>query len=280
MSWASWDPAPLVLGLAVVVALRFAQAFVRLRRRGRRDHADWTRPVLFACGLALAVLPLVSPLDRAGDDYLISAHMLQHVLIGDAAPALLLLSMRGPLLAFVLPASAGRAVARIERLPVWAGIALWAGAIAAWHVPAAYDFALTHPWAHDLEHASFVTAGFLVWTQLIDPARRGRLSTGQKLAYAGCLYVLGQLLADVLFLSGPLYPVYAAQPVRLLGLSPADDQQLAGLAMMVEQTLTLGAFAVLILRRAMDDAATWPGRRQAALARPSKGRGGSARAAV
>src|SRR4051812_414817 len=144
MSFATaWDPAPLVLGAAAVASLRFTWGFVRLRGRGRRDHAGWDRPVLFAAGLALAVLPLVSPLDEAGDEFLLSAHMLQHVLIGDAAPALLLLSVRGPLLAFVLPAFVGRALARVERLPVWASLVLWGAAIGAWHVPAAYDAALT-----------------------------------------------------------------------------------------------------------------------------------------
>jgi putative membrane protein len=244
---ATWDPAPLVLAAAALALLRFWQAFLRLRRRGRRDHASWDRPVLFTAGLALATLPLVSPLDAAGDGFLISAHMLQHVLIGDAAPALLLLAVRGPLLAFVLPAPLGRVVARVEALPVWASLALWAAAIGVWHVPAVYDYALSHQGVHDLEHASFVTAGFLVWTQLIDPARRRRLSTAQRLAFAGSLFVLGQLLSDVLFLAGPLYPAYAAQPQRLLGLSPAADQQLAGLVMMVEQTVALGIFAALLV---------------------------------
>jgi putative membrane protein len=257
-----WDPAPLVLAAAALVLARFAQAFLRLRRRGRTDHAGWDRPVLFAAGLALATLPLVSPLDAAGDDYLISAHMLQHVLIGDAAPALLLLAVRGPLLAFMLPVPLGRLVARIEGLPVWASLAVWAAAIGAWHVPAAYDYALSQPLVHDLEHASFVTAGFLVWTQLIDPARRGRLSVMQRLAFAGALFVLGQLLSDVLFLAGPLYPAYAAQPHRLLGLSPTADQQLAGLAMMVEQTVALGLLAGFLLRTEV--LARRPSRRRAA----------------
>ena len=256
----AWDPAPLVLCTAALVLARFLQAFLRLRRRGRRDHAGWGRLVLFVAGLALATLPLVSPLDQAGDEFLLSAHMLQHVLIGDAAPALLLLAVRGPLLAFVLPAPLGRLVARVEALPAWASLGMWAAAIGAWHVPAAYDFALSHPLVHDLEHASFVTAGFLVWTQLIDPARRGRLSTQQRLAFAGALFVFGQLLSDVLFLAGPLYPAYAAQPQRLFGLSPTADQQFAGLVMMIEQTVALGLFAVLLLRREI----LRPSRRRAA----------------
>jgi cytochrome c oxidase assembly factor CtaG len=67
---------------------------------------------------------------------------------------------------------------------------------------------------HDLEHTSFVLAGLLVWTQLLDPARRRRLSAAQRLALAAGLFALGQLLADVLFLSGRLYPAYASAADR------------------------------------------------------------------
>ena len=243
MSWAAWDPAPLVVGAAAVGLWRFWHGFLRLRRRGRRDLAGWDRAVLFTAGLALATLPLVSPLDEEADR-LLSVHMLQHVLVGDAAPALLVVSLRGPLLAFVLPARLGWLIARVERLPVWASLAAWAAAIGAWHVPAVYDAALTDAVVHDLEHASFVTVGLLVWTQLVDPARRRRLSAGQRLAFAGGLFACGQLLADVLFLAGPLYPAY--------GLGA--DQQLAGLVMMVEQTLALGLFAGFALRELMADA--------------------------
>src|SRR5205085_3173453 len=149
-----------------------------------------------------------------GDDYLLSAHMLQHVLVGDVSPVLLLLAVRGPLIAFVLPVAVGRLLARVERLPVWASLLAWAAVIGAWHVPAAYDYALAHPLAHDFEHLTFAAIGFFVWTQLLDPARRRRLSTAQKLAFAGCLFAFGQLLSDVLFLAQPLYAPYAAQPDR------------------------------------------------------------------
>lgn len=253
----------LCLGLAAFAAVRFGQGFVRLRRRGRSDHAGWDRPVLFLAGLGLTLVALVSPLDRSAESSL-GAHMLQHVLLGDAAPALVLVSLRGPLLAFVLPAPLGRLFARVERLPARAALAAWAIAIGAWHVPSAYDYALTQPIVHELEHASFAVAGLLVWTQLVDPARRRRLSLGQRLAFAGCLFATGQLLADVLFLSGSLYPAYGSNA----------GQQVAGLVMMAEQTLALGAFVALSLR------GMFRSRPKAALATPLRGRAGFARAAV
>ena len=51
---ASWEMPPAVLIGTVLAAVRFAQAFVRLRRR-RPDHAPWSRALLFAAGLALLV---------------------------------------------------------------------------------------------------------------------------------------------------------------------------------------------------------------------------------
>jgi putative membrane protein len=112
---ASWETPPTVLIGVGLALLLFAQAFVRLRRR-RPDHAPWSRAVLFAAGLTLLVVPLVSPLDHVGDEELLSAHMLQHVLIGDAAPALLVVAVRGPLLFFLLPPPVLRPLASFRPL--------------------------------------------------------------------------------------------------------------------------------------------------------------------
>jgi putative membrane protein len=249
-----------VLTGAGLALLLFGQAFLRLRRRGRRDHAPWSRAVLFATGVAVATLALVSPLDTVGDSYLLSAHMLEHVLIGDAAPALILVALRGPLLFFFLPAPILRPLARLGPLRALlsfllrprVSLAAWAAVIAAWHVPAAYDYTLTHQAVHDLEHASFVFAGLLVWSQLVDPARRGTLTVGRRLTVAAALFAMGTVLADVLIFSfRPLYPAYAAQAERLFGLSPFRDQQLAGLVMTGEQLLSLGTCAVLLLLPAL-----------------------------
>jgi putative membrane protein len=254
----AWRPAPAVLAGAGIALPLFGQAFVRLRRRGRVDHAGTGRAALFLLGLALATLALVSPLDAVGEEYLLSAHMLQHVLIGDAAPALVLLAVRGPLLFFLLPSFALRPLAGIAPLRALlasllrprVSLAFWVLAFGLWHVPALYDYALTHGICHDLEHASFLLAGLLVWAQLVDPGRRGMLRPSGRLVYAALLLAAGQTLADALALSvQPHYPAYAAQDERLLGLSPLADQRLAGIVMIAEQLLTLGSLAAILLAR-------------------------------
>src|SRR5213080_1050893 len=89
----AWDPAwPVLLSAAVALAL-FAQAFRRLRARSRSDHAPWSRAGLFALGVTLLTLALVSPLDAAGEKYLLTAHVVQHALLLDVGPALLLVAI-------------------------------------------------------------------------------------------------------------------------------------------------------------------------------------------
>ena len=212
--------------------------------------------LLFGTGLALFVLPIVSPLDEAGEERLLSAHMLQHVLIGDAAVALVVVAVRGPLLLFLLPPWALRPLAEVRPLRSLLGVltrplvalGLWAAVLYTWHVPALYDYADAHPYAHDLEHVSFVIAGTLVWVQLVDPARVGRFRRPQRVFYALGLLALAQPLVSVLlFSSEPIYPRYADQPDRLFGISALTDQRLAGAVMTVEQLLALGICVALLL---------------------------------
>ncbi len=264
----SWSLAAGPVAAAVVGLALFAQAFLRLRRRGRADHAPWGRAVLFTAGVGLSVFPLVSPIDPLSDRYLLSVHMCEHLLLGDAGPALMVCAVRGPLALFLLPGYLLGPLARTGWLRRGVGfllrprvsLAVWVTAMACWHIPAAYDYTLTNQTVHDLEHLTFAIAGVLVWTQLIDPMRHGRLRVPQRLLFALTLFVFGQLLSDVLiFTFHPLYPSYANQPARVMGISPLLDQRLAGLAMMLEQAVTLGTCAILLARQV-------PGRRLRAAA--------------
>ena len=260
----AWHVHPGPVVFAVVAAAVFGPAFARVRRR-EPALAPWTRAGLFACGLLVMLGPLVSPLNRAGERYLLSAHMLEHVLLADAGAALLVLSVRGPIAAALLPwpapAPLRTAAAVLMRPPVtlagWAACATLAKpslepsvvTIWVWHIPAIYDRALSHPALHDLEHLSFVLAGLLAWTQLIDPTGSGRLGIPGRLAFTVAMFFAGQVLSDALVFSfHAYYPAYAGRPGRLLGLSPLTDQRLAGIVMALEQLITLGACFVLLLR--------------------------------
>jgi cytochrome c oxidase assembly factor CtaG len=235
-----------VAGAWTLLALvLFAEAFWRLRRRGRADHAGWDRALLFLMGLALVVGALVPPLEEAAEERL-AAHMLQHVLIADAGPALILVALRGPLVFFLIPGAVLAPLARLAGLRAFlrfllrprVSFAFWAVALGVWHYPPAYEYALQYEAVHVLEHATFVIAGLLVWTQLVDPGRRGELRIAGRIALAAALFAAGQILADVLIFSfEPLYGVYGDE----------GDQQLAGLVMMLEQALTLGTCAALLV---------------------------------
>ena len=238
---------------AALAALLFAQAVVRLRRRGRPDLAGWDRMALFAAGLGLTVFALVGPLDRLADDSLLSAHMGQHVLIGDLGPAVMVTALRGPLLVFLLPAPVLAPLARNARvrsalatlLRPRVTFSLWAANLAVWHVPYLYDLALAHQDLHDFEHVCWTFCGVLVWTLLVDPGSHRRLTVAGRVAFAAAMFAAGQILTDVLVFSfTPLYSWYHGA----YGISALADQQISGLVMMVEQLLVLGTCVALLLR--------------------------------
>jgi cytochrome c oxidase assembly factor CtaG len=253
--WQAWSSDPLVLVAAGVAVACFAQGWRRLHRR-RPELAPWSRWPLFLAGVAIVVLGIVSPLDAIAEEYLQSAHMLQHVLIADLGVALALLAVRGPLSMFFLPRDLLAPLARMQPLrrtltfllrpPV--AVALWLGVLVAWHLPFLYEAALQHPLLHRVEHLLFVLVGALVWTLLIDPAGHGRLTANRRIGLAVVMLWMGQLLAYAFVFSfHPYYDVYTEQPERLFGLSPLADQKLAGVVMMSEQLLTLGGALVILL---------------------------------
>jgi cytochrome c oxidase assembly factor CtaG len=189
-------------------------------------------------------------------DSVLAAHMLQHVLIGDLVPLLLILAVRGPMLFHLVPIRFVRVSRRIGVQHVLAlaarpapALLVWSASLAAWHVPAIYDRALESEPLHGFEHLTFMLSGLLVWAALLDPARRGLLPGWRRFGYALALLALSGVLANTLILSyRPIYPAYATSGSGL-GLSPKRDQDLAGLVMMLEQLATLGALAVVVARQ-------------------------------
>lgn len=245
---------------ALVAAVLFVRGFHRLRAR-RPAHASWWRAVLFGLSVGAGLAALSWPLDEAAEESL-AAHMLQHVLLGDVAPALALVALRGPLLFFVVPQFLLRAVSRSPRARATLAIltrpavafGVWVGTLAFWHVPAVYDATVSSGPLHVAEHAAFVLSGTLAWNQIVDPARRGSLGSVGKLVFLLGMFAAGQMLATTLVLTQrPLYPSYAHAGERPLGLSPLEDQDAAGFVMMLEQVVVLGLAAAFLIRRHLEE---------------------------
>jgi putative membrane protein len=245
-----WLADPAVLAPIALLVAVYVRRFRAARREAGGRGAGPLQAVAFGGAVLVLLAALASPIDGLGEDYLFSAHMLQHVLLGDLAPVLLLLG-----LSRVIMRPATRRLAALERaLGPFAhpatGLLVWLALMYLWHVPALYDAALEHTGVHLLEHASFFCAGVAVWWPLVEPVpmRRG-LPGLWPVAYIGAakfgLAVLGLYLT---WSSSAIYGYYEHVP-RIWGLSPVEDQNAGGAIMMVEQSLTFViALAALFVR--------------------------------
>jgi cytochrome c oxidase assembly factor CtaG len=176
--------------------------------------------------------------------------MLQHVLLGDLAPLAIVAGLTGPMLRPVL------AIPVVDRLRVLAhplvALPLWATSLYVWHIPVLYEAAIHHGAVHALEHICFFTFGALMWAPVLEvlPAPEW-FGTGAKLGYVAAVRVLETILGNVfLWTSRPFYGAYV-HAEDVWGISPARDQNLAGVVMMTEGGIvTIVALAWLFLRLA------------------------------
>jgi putative membrane protein len=241
-----WTFDPLQLAALGVAGAFYWRRARTLARRGA-PVPGWRR-LSFALGLGLAGVALVSPLHELGEERLFSAHMLQHVLIGDLAALAIVVGLTGPLLRPVL------AVHSIARLRVLAhplvALPLWAANLLVWHLPAVYEAALRWDAVHALEHVLFFASGAIMWAAVVEvlpgPAWFG---TGAKLGYVVAVRLIATVLGNVFVWAGePVYDTYA-DAERIWGISAAADQGIAGGIMMIEgSVVTIGALAWLFLR--------------------------------
>ena len=230
--WLAWTLDPtLLIGLALIIGAYFYLLGPGRRRWNLADHVDRRQVVWFVAGWVTLALALLSPLDTLGDDYLFSAHMIQHMLIAVVVPPMLLLGLPEWMVNPLLRNQAVRTVARWLGNPIVA-FGLFQADVWIWHAPALYDLTLENSAVHIIEHLTFVIFGLLYWMPILSPTPLvPRISRGFAILYLfiGCqpMVALGALLT---FASTPLYTPYVAAP-RVWGLSPLGDQQLGGLIM-------------------------------------------------
>jgi cytochrome c oxidase assembly factor CtaG len=246
----SWTFDPFQLIIVALYVVIYVRRFMRAREEAGGRGAGLPQFAAFVAAVVVMLIALVSPVDALGEDYLFSMHMVQHILLGDIAPLLVLLSLSRVILRPVT-----RRLMSVERaLGPFAhpatGIVVWLTMIYVWHIPAMYDAALNHSAIHALEHTCFFIGGLAVWWPLIQPVpMRHRLTGLGVFAYLIAAKISIGLLGIFLTWShGVAYTYYEHVP-RIWGLTALEDQNLGGAIMMVEQSIVLViAFAILFVR--------------------------------
>jgi putative membrane protein len=236
----------------VVLLLLASGLYVRALRvvRRRRLHVSRWQQAAWWTGVALLTIALLGPPD-AYDDRLLSAHMAQHLLLGDIAAPFLLLGMRTPLLLFYLPRPALvllarrrwlRRAFRVLRRPLVA-LPLYVATVYAWHVSALFEGALAHPLLHALQHEAFLAANLLLWWPVIEPNRRRMGGQLWKIGYVFAARMSTMFLGMMfVFARGVIYVgAYGRGPRE--GFDARADQQTAGGLMM---TLDIVIMAIAV----------------------------------
>ena len=222
-----------------------------------REAPAWRRRA-FLAGLAVVGLALLSPVATYAHD-LLSAHMVQHLLLTLVAAPLLVAGRPVLVTAAVLPPDRRRRLLRVGRLPA---VAVLGHPLVAWLVFAAvgwvvhfsplFDLALADPLVHAAEHALFLGSALLFWRPVLGTAVHGRLSHPLRLLYLALAMPQNTFLALAIYSSTrPLYDHYV-EVARSWGPSPLDDQRLGGgimwvggdLALLVAVLAVAGAWAV------------------------------------
>jgi cytochrome c oxidase assembly factor CtaG len=236
---------PIGLTLAIVLtAVVYLRGWLALRRT-RPAQFNLDRLLSFIGGLACLWIAIGSPLEALADD-LLSAHMIEHLILMSVVPPLVLLGLpvvpllrglprvvrirvAGPLLRLRSSRTFFHQLVRLRF--AWLAMNL---TFLLWHIPAAYDFALEHEFWHDLEHICFLGTSLLFWWCVVRPwpAAQRKQSWGILIYLVGADFVNTGLSAFLAFCGRPVYPYYLAHS-NALQMDPLSDQVLGGVIMWV-----------------------------------------------
>ncbi len=240
----AWSPPVFLTALVILSGLVYIRGWIAIRKT-RPEHFPTWRLWAFLSGVGTIWLAVGSPMDGFADA-LLTAHMVEHIMLMSFAPPLMLLGnpsvpmLRGlprPITVHVLgPLLRWRALRRFGHFLVTPAAAwiIWNLLFLGWHIPAAYNFAHYNEHWHDFEHICFVFGSILFWWPLIRPwPTDARYPGWFMLPYlAGAGLVNTALSAFLTFCGYPVYTYYLREP-NGFGISPMTDQITGGAIMWV-----------------------------------------------
>lgn len=269
-----WSLDPWITLPLLVSAALFAFGWRRLLQRSTGGRARLQqRAWFFGAGWLALAGALVSPLHEAGERSF-TAHMIEHELLMLVAAPLIVLAEPLPAMLWAFPPAARRTLGRVGASRVISVPFAWmTGAVVAtliqatvlwiWHMPALFDVALASDGWHVVQHVCFIFSALLFWTAMLGRRGAGARDLGGRALAAFCLLVTsvvtGALGALMAFAQSPWYAGYAQLALAPFGLTPAEDQQVAGLIMwvpggLVHLVAALALFRTLLMPKKTIDA--------------------------
>jgi cytochrome c oxidase assembly factor CtaG len=269
---ASWTIPPYFTGAVILAAIVYWRGFRRLHVQ-MPDRFPLSRLGCFMGGLGALLVAIASPM-AAFDDLLLQVHMVQHMLLMFAAPPLILLGapqiplLRGlPVIVVrgglgpLLKSRALRKLGDFLAHPVvcWLALAL---ATWTWHAPGPYQLALRSERWHEFEHGCFMTAATMFWWPVVQPwPSRARWPRWAMVPYLLFADVQNTVLSALLtFSERVIYPYYETVP-RIAGITPLNDQVMAGVLMWVPGSIFFlipGAMIIFNLLSSQGSAGSHP----------------------
>ena len=255
-SWTAWEIHPSVLIGCALFALLYLWGIGPLRERhALAPRVPVKKAIAFLSGVALLFLALNGPIHDLSDNYLFSAHMVQHMLLMMIMPLLLLLGTPAWLIQPLLRRDGLRRVARFITHPATA-FTIYNVVFIGWHFPEMYNWALVNHEVHIVQHLMFIAVATLMWWPVVNPVPElSRMASPVVMLYLFAYGIpMGVVSAFITMAEAPLYDWYATAP-RVLPLTPLEDQQLGGVIMWVPGMLIYwSAVAAVFLR--------WAGREE------------------
>lgn len=243
---ALWAIPPVEVSALIVLAALYA---FQVHRVG---GVSGLRQLSFHSGVVVILIAVCSPLGGVAQQGLLTAHMLQHTLIGAVAPLLMLLGMPRSFLTAVLRPRTRAVLQRLQHPLV--AFPLWALSTVVWLLPDIHHTVLDDRVLWIAQQTSFLLVGLLLWGPIVEslPAPEW-FNTGLKSGYMVGVWFLGLSIANVYWFSGTAFYASHAEAATAWGLEPLEDQANAGTVMMVLHCLlAFGAITILFFRQARE----------------------------
>ncbi|MEX1256467.1 MAG: cytochrome c oxidase assembly protein [Gemmatimonadota bacterium] len=255
----SVSPSILIGCMYLLVGYLLAVGPARRRFGWSSESASSARVASWVAALLVIFFSLNGPLHEWADEYLFSAHMVQHLLLMLVMPPFLIWGLPPWLIRKALE---WRPVYLAGRVLTHPGVAFVAynAVFIFWHLPQNYDLALMDHGIHIGQHLSFMAVAVMMWWPVVNPVEElERIPTGPLLmGYVFLFGIPGTVISAFITLSdSTLYRWYAAAP-RVTGLSALDDQRLGGLIMWIPGMLIFwAAITAVFFRWTKDEYRSW-----------------------